>query len=147
MANPRIAEYFQKEEEKLQKLFHRYRMQSKKALQTEAKNGLKELLNQIQEHGLYEEEVFFSLSTRVNDGSEVQKQVELLRKDHESLCELISMMMKKEEEGAVATEEQEAFHVLLVNHLKREEEVVGLLDEYLTEKERQAFSYLNLISR
>ncbi len=96
------------------------------------------LLAQVQKHALCEEKIFLPLSAKITNRQEVQVRVDALRKEHESLCELISIMLKKEEEGITATGEQEAFHVLLVNHIRNEEEVLGILDESLSESEKQA---------
>lgn len=138
MADETIASYFQKDHERLDRLFDEFQ-----AVQACDSIGARELFENfrrgLERHMAWEEEILFPLfesKTGMKDDGPTQ----MMRREHEQMRKLIKSLqekMKKEEQG---DEDQEAALIeCLAQHNRKEENMLyPMIDQLITPEERQA---------
>lgn len=135
MSGQIISEYISKEHQQLLTLFRKYNKHENSS-STEALQAFHELTKALQQHVARDEEAIFPLLEKVV--TILFKETDLLKKEHQAICELLATILQKQEEGNYAREEEEALHALLSNHIKSEQSVLAVLDSQLNERERES---------
>jgi iron-sulfur cluster repair protein YtfE (RIC family) len=137
MTNQTILEHVKIEHQRLARLFGDCWSSAKTSETVIARNKLDTFITQLQGHITDEENILFPLYEKARTVP-FRLKTDQLRNEHASLRELVSIIAQKQDQGMPAVEEQEAFHVLFINHIKNEESVIRVLDQFLSIEERES---------
>lgn len=137
MAQETIANYFEKDHDRLDGLFRRFQ-EDKRPNFPEARRCFKEFKRGLERHIVWEEEILFPLFES-KTGIHETGPTAMMRLEHREIKEALEKVHKKVREGNPETdEEEEALLSLLKEHNFKEEQVLyPMIDHWASEEEQE----------